>query len=150
MLEPKDVTISNVNSMQTILLPKELHKFHKKYNDTNNIKNKNNPKAVIVDSRHLDCYLHLDVFYRFVVRLVHLEVVLESTGDVKRRLAGLDAALDAGTLPLSTQSTHQRPTTCLNNISATHQLQPISSQSRNISKPSYGAYFLDLLESHLC
>lgn len=37
MLEPKDVAISDVtDSLQTILLPKELHLGLIKYNDTNN------------------------------------------------------------------------------------------------------------------
>ena len=36
------------------------------------------------------------------------------------RLAGLDAALDAGTLSLSTQRTHQWPTACLYNINSVH------------------------------
>lgn len=44
---------------------------------------------------------------------LHLESMLESTGDVEGRLAGLDAALDTGTAPLTTQNTYKRPTTLL-------------------------------------
>ena len=39
----------------------------------------------------------------------HLEVVLEGAGDVVGRLAGLDAALDAGAHPLLAEDADQGP-----------------------------------------